>query len=432
MIAVLLTLMVAQDATGEHAWGQWRGPLATGVAPHADPPLEWSEEKNVRWKTALPGEGHSTPIVWGERVYVTTAIPFGDPVEPAPETAPGGHDNAPVTHHQRFSVLAIERKDGKTAWQTDLFETLPHERAHNTAGFASGSPVTNGEHVWAFFGSRGLYCVDTDGKLVWEKQLGHMSVKHAHGEASSPLLFLDTLVVNWDHEGDSFVFAFDAKTGKERWHKARDEGTSWATPIGLEHDERPQVVVSGSNRLRSYDLKTGAVIWECGGLSHNVVASPVTADGMVFAGSSYDRQALLAIRLAGAKGDLTTSENLAWMRRRRTPYVPSPLLYDGWLYFLHHYQNTLSRVEAKTGKEPKGPFRLAAIRNVYASPVAAAGRVYITDLDGVTVVLSKDDEPKVLATNVLDDAFSASAAIVGGELYLRGRRSLYCLAAGER
>ena len=255
-----------------------------------------------------------------------------------------------------------------------------------------------------------------------------MQTKHAHGEGSSPALHGDTLIINWDHEGQSFVIAFDKRTGEERWRVAREEVTSWATPIVVEHGGKPQLIISGTNRVRGYDLPTGNVIWECGGLSANIVASPVSADGMVYAASSYDTRAMLAIRLNGAKGDITGTDQVVWRRRRGTPYVPSPLLYGDSLYFLRHYQGILSRVHAKTGEERTGPFRLGGIRNVYASPVGAANRLYITDRQGATLVMSHADLPKMLAVNRLDDSFSASAAVAGGELFLRGQRNLYCIA----
>ncbi|MBW3543242.1 MAG: PQQ-like beta-propeller repeat protein, partial [Planctomycetes bacterium] len=245
---------------------------------------------------------------------------------------------------------------------------------------------------------------------------------------ASPALHGDTLVVNWDHEGQSFVAAFDKRTGRERWKVERDEVTSWSSPIIVEHDGRSQVIVSGTSRVRGYDLATGEVIWECGGLSRNVVASPVAADGMVYAASSYDLQALLAIRLEGARGDITGTEQIAWSRRRTTPYVPSPLLYDGSLYFLRHYQGVLTRVNAQTGEEPHGPLRLSGIRNVYASPIAAAGRIYVADLSGTTVVIEPDPTPRIVAQNRLPDSFAASPAAAGRELYLRGVSTLYSLA----
>ena len=418
------------DATPEieRYWPQWRGPLGTGVAPHADPPLHWSEDSNIRWKVALPGSGHSTPIVWGDRVFVTTAIPYGDRVEPRPETAPGAHDNAPVLYQHAFAVLAISRTDGSVIWQRTLNRQLPREGGHYTASFASNSPVTDGELLFAFFGSHGLYCLNMDGALQWKADLGAMRTKHGHGEGSSPVLHANFLVVSWDHEGQSFVLALDKRTGKQLWKVARDEVTSWATPIVIEHAGRAQLIISGTDRIRGFDLSTGSLIWECGGLSANIVASPVAADGMVYAGSSYDTRAMLAIRLDGASGDLTGTDRVAWTRSRGTPYVPSPLLYGESLYFLRHYQGILTRLNARSGEEKDGPFRLPEIRNVYASPVGAAGRVYITDRDGTTVVISHGEFPTVVAINRLDDSFSASATPVGRELLLRGERNLYCIA----
>jgi outer membrane protein assembly factor BamB len=410
-------------------WPQWRGPLGTGLAPGADPPVEWSETKNVRWKTALPGKGHSTPIVWGERIFLTTAIPFGEPVKARLPDRPGAHDNLQQTYKHEFTVLAVNRRDGKILWRRTVHKDLPHEAGHVSASLASSSPATDGQHVFASFGSRGLYCLDLEGNLVWKKDLGEMHTKHGHGEGSSPVLHGDTLVLNWDHEEQSFLVALDKRTGKQRWRVARQQDTSWTTPIVVEHKGRAQVIVPGTKRLRGYDLATGEVIWECAGLSSNVVASPVSADGVVYAGSSYETRALFAVRLDGAKGDITGTDKVAWMRRRGTPYVPSPLLYGESLYTLQHYQGILARVDVKTGDDQGGPFRLDAITDVYASPVGAAGRIYVTSREGVTQVLSHGGEtPKMLAVNHLDDSISASAAIAGRELFLRGERFLYCIA----
>lgn len=436
-----LALLVASAARGgegagpvaEENWGQWRGPLATGVAPRGDPPVEWSgrDGTNVRWKTELPGRGHSTPIVWGERVFVTAAIAYGAALPPRYSQARGAHDNDPVTHRQRFVLIALDRQTGKILWQRTLREALPYDGHHSTGSFASSSAVTDGRHVYAFFGSYGLYCLDWGGTTVWELDLGPMQPLHGHGEGSSPALSGDTLVVNWDHEGESFVLALDALSGQKRWKVKRNETTSWSSPIVVEHSGKPQVIISATNRVRGYDLADGKVLWECGGLSTNVVASPVSSEGMVYAGSSYDTRALLAIRLDGARGDVTGSKQVVWSRNRATPYVPSPVLYGDALYYLGHYQGVLTRLDAKTGKDRPGQFRLPGIDDVYASPVAAAGRVYVTDRNGTTLVVSHADKPRILAENRLDETVSASAAIAGSELYLRGDRHLYCLAAGS-
>jgi len=411
-------------------WGQWRGPLATGAAPKADPPVEWSETKNIRWKTKLPGLGHSSPVVWGSLVFVTTAEMTGAKKPFTGVTPDGAHNNMnPLFDHQ-FAVMAIDRETGAVVWRRTVATRQPHESTHESATWASNSPVTDGEHVLSFFGSNGLYCLDTGGRLLWSRDLGDMQVKHGHGEGASPLLHGETVVVNWDHEGASVIVALAKRTGEELWRQPRDEVTSWATPIVVTHDGQPQVVVSGTRRVRGYDLKTGSVIWEAGGLPGNIVASPVGADGMVFAAGSYEKQTLLAIRLTGAKGELTGTQQIAWQKNRSTPYVPSPLLYDGWLYYLRHYQGVLSRVNAKTGDEPSGPFRLGSVFNIYSSPVAAAGRIYVTDRNGKTLVMSNDAEPKALTLNKLDDRFSASAALVGDAIFLRGEKFLYCI--GEK
>ncbi|MFQ5907168.1 MAG: PQQ-binding-like beta-propeller repeat protein, partial [bacterium] len=285
-------------------WPQWRGPQATGVAPHGDPPVEWDEDKNVRWKIEIPGKGHASPIVWGEKVFVLTAIETDKAVES--QEAEEDEQQLPewrrrmgrkATKVHQFAVLAIDRRDGKILWQRTAREEFPHEGTHEEGSWASNSPVTDGEHVYAYFGSRGLHCFDMQGNLLWEKDFGDMSTRMSFGEGSSPALYGNTIVVNWDHEGQSFIIALDKRTGKELWKVDRDEATSWATPIVVEHNGNPQVVVSATKRVRSYDLATGELIWECGGMTLNVIPSPVADNGMVYVTSGFRGNALLAIRL---------------------------------------------------------------------------------------------------------------------------------------
>ena len=410
-------------------WAQWRGPLANGVSPTADPPLRWSETSHVRWKIPLPGKAHSSPIVWKDRVLLTVAVATGDAEKPVYDHAPGTHDNVPVTHRHQFLVLAVSRSDGKILWKKVLREEFPHEGGHETGSLASNSPTTDGERLYAFFGSRGLYCLNLDGELKWQQDLGRMNTLHAHGEGSSPVLYGDKLIVCWDHETGSFLYAFDKRTGRQLWKVPRDETTSWSTPLVVEDNGRPQIVVSATKRVRGYDPATGAQLWECAGLTDNVVSSPVYGHGMIFSGNSYYSQSMLAIRLAGAKGDITGTDRVAWKLSRLTPYVSSPLLYGDTLYFLRHNQNILSRLEPATGQPRGEPIRLDGIRDfIFASPVGAAGRIYVTARDGITVVLRHDRTNAVLAVNQLDDVFSASPALVEKELYLRGERFLYCLA----
>lgn len=423
-----LFLGVDSICAQQQNWLAWRGPHATGVAPDANPPITWSETKNIRFKLQIPGVGYGAPIISGDRIFLTTAIPVGPKLPPVPDNAPGAHDNAPVTQKHEFVVLAVDRAKGEIAWQEKVHEQVPHAGFHKSSALASASMVTDGKLVFAYFGSYGLYCLDTDGQAKWQKDFGDMQIKHGHGEGCSPVLHGDTVVVNWDHEGQSFLVALNKNTGEEIWRKDRDEVTSWATPIVVMVDGVPQLIVSGTKQMRAYDLNDGALIWWCVGLSNNVVASPVSSDGMLYSGSSYVKRRMLAVRLAGAHGDLTKTDHIVWRKQVRTPYVPSPLLYGEWLYYLNHYQGFLSRVHAKTGQEPDRAMRLPGMREIYSSPVGAAGRIYITDREGATLVLSHNDKrPTLLGHNHLSDSFNATAALVGDEIYLRGTRYLYCI-----
>jgi outer membrane protein assembly factor BamB len=429
----------------DQQWPQWRGPRATGEAPHGKPPVTWSEQKNVQWKVEVPGRGSASPIVWGDQVFVLTAIPTGrSETPPAPPqapagAAPGGETSAAPAPGPsrprgvapdeilRFVVLAYDRETGKLRWEQTATEQQPHEGTHPDGTWASASAVTDGEVLIAHFGSRGTYGYDLSGKLLWTRDLGDMETRRGFGEGSSPALHGPHLVINWDHEGDSFVVVLDKRTGQERWRRSRDEVTSWATPLVVELDGRPQVVVSATGRIRSYDLASGEVVWEASGMTTNAIPSPVYGHGLVIAMSGFRGNATRAIRLAEAKGDVSTGPAVAWTYDQDTPYVPSPLLAGERLYFLKSNQGILSCLDAKTGKPFYGPVRLPSVQGVYASPVAAAGRVYIAGRDGTTVVLEDGPELSVLAENTLGDGFDASPAVAGDTLFLRGRKFLYAL-----
>jgi outer membrane protein assembly factor BamB len=304
---------------------------------------------------------------------------------------------------------------------------VPHEGHHRDHGFASHSPVTDGQHIYSWFGSRGLYCYDLKGGLKWQKDFGKIRAANGFGEGNSPALFGNTLVVNWDHEGDDFIAAFDKTTGKELWRNPRDEKTTWTTPLVLQHEGKPQVIVSASQRIRSYDLATGKQIWECGGMTANVIPTPVSDFGMVYAISGFRGNSLLAIKL-GRNGDLTDTDAIVWKHGKSTPYVPSPLLYGDKLYFFGGNNAVFSCFDAKTGKALIDAERLEGPSGFYASPVGAGGRVYLAGRNGTSLVLKNSDKLEILATNKLDEKFDASPAVVGKELFLRGHEYLYCLA----
>jgi outer membrane protein assembly factor BamB len=430
-LLVGLALFAASAERDEHNWSQWRGPLATGVALHGAPPIHWDAHTNIKWRCAIPGEGHGTPIVWGDQVFVSAAIPVGEQRKPLPDSDPGAHNNRPVTQEYEFRIYAIDRDSGELRWQQLLCRALPREGGHETGTVANNSPVTDGEQLIVSLGSRGLYGLNLSGQVLWKTDLSELVTRHNHGEGSSPALYGNHVVVNLDHEGDSFIAAYDKRSGKRFWRRERDEMTSWSSPIIVHVDGKPQVIVSATGRVRGYDLHSGEELWTRGGLSRNVVASPVAGHGLVFASNSYDWQALLAIRLSGARGELG-AEHLAWSLRRNTSYVPSPLLLGDTLYLLGHNQGILTGIHAPSGRVSHGPFRLDAIRNVFASPVAAAGHIYIADLDGTTLVLKHGEHPEPVAVNRLDDSFAASPAIAGNELFLRGKQTLYCIATTRK
>jgi outer membrane protein assembly factor BamB len=418
----------APPKDSERFWPQWRGPLMTGVAPQAKPPLDWSETRNVRWKVEIPGRGSATPVVWGDRIYVLTAVPTGKRAA-APAAVSGdsgrGPRGTPADSVQEFTALALDRRDGKVIWRRVVRQELPHEGTHATGSWASASAATDGELLFAHFGSRGLYALDREGKVVWEKDLGDMNVKLGFGEGSSPALAGERLFVQWDHEGDSFIVALDRRTGRELWRQQRDERTSWASPLVVEHGGAAQVVTSATNRVRSYDAASGRVLWQTPGMTQNAIPTPVHADGLVFLTSGFRGNALLAVRLAEARGELDAAQAVAWKTDRDTPYVPSPLLWGGELYVLKGNNGLLSAFNAKTGERLYGPERLEGVPNVYASPLGADGRIYVAGREGTVAVVQRGAVFKLLAANTLDDGFDASPVAVGSELYLRGNRFLY-------
>ena len=433
-------------ATNPSVWPTWRGPSGAGIAPAATPPIEWSETKNVKWKANVPGLGFSTPIVWHDRIFLLTAVetsdtaPGAEPATPPPNTAPdkkggkrgkgpGGFGGGPKpTKFHEFAVVALDRKTGKTIWQKTARREVPHEGRHQTNSYASGSPVTDGEHLYVPFGSRGFYCYDLNGNLKWEKDLGDMQTRGSFGEGASPALAGDRLIIHWDHEAGSFIVALDKKTGRELWRKSREERSSWSTPLIVEVGGKTQAIIAATNRTRSYDVATGDVIWEAGGLTDNVIPTPVTGHGMVYLTSGFRGNAVQAVKLT-ARGDVTeNSDYIVWSMRKSTPYVPSPVLSGDRLYFTKSNDAYLTCVNALTGEVHYQDQLLPNVRGIYASPVAANGHVYIAGREGTTLVIKDAPKFEIVATNKLDDRIDASPVMLDKELFLRGHEHLYCIA----
>ncbi|HEX6886093.1 MAG TPA: PQQ-binding-like beta-propeller repeat protein [Planctomycetota bacterium] len=426
MNASLLASLALLSPSHDAEWPTWRGPTGNGLAASdARPPLTWSETENVRWKVELPGLGNSSPVVRGGRIYLTAAIDTSEVEEGRRVPAQPGPPSAGA---QRFVVLALERASGALAWQTTVREATPHEKGHVTGSHASASITCAGERLVAFFGSHGLYVLDLEGKVQWSVDLGDMTTLAGFGEGSTPAVHADTVVVQWDEEQGSFVAAFELASGKERWRRARQTDSSWGSPTVALVGGKAQVILTGSDATRAYDLASGEPVWSAGGMSKNPVNTAVVADGLAFVMNNYQGDVIQAIDLASAQGTVDEEHGLLWSRKRDASYVPTPLVHDGRLYFLRDSVGLLNCVDAVTGEPRYLGARLEDARDVHASPIAAAGRIYVTARGGTTVVVRAGDAFEVLARNTLDDVFDATAAFVGDAIYLRGRSHLYCLA----
>ena len=404
---LISTACLAGDFLAERDdnWHQWRGPLASGVSPKGDPPIHWDAGHNLRWRTEIPGEGIATPIVWGNQVFVLSAVKTERKLDPAPHfpsPPPKPPQTTPPINYYQFLVLSIDRVTGRVRWQRLANETVPHEGHHAEHGYASSSPTTDGQYLYVSFGSRGIYSYDLDGRLRWKRDLGRMRTRFGYGEGTSLVVHGDWLIVNWDNEDGSLLYVLDTKTGDTRWKTPRDEVTSWATPIVVEHNGVTQIVTNATKRARGYALASGELLWECGGQTVNVIPSPVASDGVVYCMSGFRGSAVYALPV-DARGDLTNTNRILWHYDRDTPYVPSPLLYGDRLYFTKINSAILSCLDARTGKPLVQAERLPGLRNIYALPVGAAGRVYLAGREGTTLVIRDQPRLEILATNDLHE-----------------------------
>ena len=411
-------------------WHQWRGPGANGVATNANPPTTWSEDENLQWKVDVDGLGNSTPIVWGDKLFLLTAVDTNrtDPKLTPPDEQPKRPFGIkyPNTFHQ-YVVLCLDRNSGAEVWRHVAAEAVPQEGHHGDNSFATASPTTDGERLYVWFGMAGLYCFDLAGKPLWNRDLGEVKTRLSFGEGSSPVVHGNRLILVRDHDAQSTITVMDTQTGDTIWQQDRNEPSGWATPLIVERNGITQVITNGKIRVRSYNLDNGDLLWECGGQVSNVTPSPVATDSTVFCMSGYRGSALYALPLDGS-ADLTDSAAIRWSRSQGTPYVPSPLLYEGRLYFNQSNNSIMTSLDAESGNTIIERTRLPGIQGLYASPVAAAGRVYFVGRGGTTLVLEHGDEFKVLATNRLDDRMDASPAIAGDRLFLRSKSRLYCIS----
>lgn len=428
--ALLLLLTLAAPLVAADHWPAWRGPNANGVAPKsADPPTTWDEKTNIKWKIDLPGRGSATPAIWGDKVFVLTAVETDRVAKPdeLPKLDPKFETRTTrPTKFFAFWVLCYDLNTGKELWKTKATEAVPHEGHHETHSYAAGSPAVDAERVYASFGSFGTFAFDHAGKEIWRADFGRLNTRLGWGEAVSPVVYKDTVLLNLDQEANSKLVALDAATGKPKWETPREEKSTWTTPFVVEHGKTTQVLMNGTGRARAYNLGDGKELWAVGGMTGNAIPSAVAADGVAYLVSGYRGAAAVAVPL-DSKGDLGAEGKGNWRYGKGTPYVPSPVLFDGKLYFTAGNTGTLTVLDAKTGKPLLEAEKLPKLTSVYASPLVAGGRLYVVGRDGTTVVLSATDKPEVLATNKLDDTLDASPVAVGSTLLLRGHKHLYAI-----
>jgi outer membrane protein assembly factor BamB len=433
-ILLLLTPLacLAADVDG---WAKWRGPKDDGMA-RGDAPSEWSDTKNIAWKVKVPGRGMSSPIVWGDKIFVTSAIATeteAKPAAPAAEADPQqGRRRGPTPGgakgvEHKFMVYCFDRKSGKMLWERLANTAAPHEGFHMRYGsYASNTPATDGKMLYAFFGSFGLYAYDLDGKLQWKKSFTPMRMRLEFGEGVPLTLHEDRLLVKLDAESDSYMVVLNKTSGKELWRVDRGEASSWSPPLVVTVKGKKQIITSATNKTRAYDYDSGKVIWECAGLGANVIPAPVVMGDLVVVMSGFRDPNLQVIQL-GREGDLTGTDAVLWQNQRGNSYTPSPVLHDGKLYFITD-NGQLSCFDVKTGKPFYHQQRLGKPYNFKASPVGANGKLYLATEEGDVVVVKMGEKFEVLATNTLENAsFIATPAIVDGSIYLRSQDTLYAI-----
>lgn len=393
-------------------------------------PLAWSDTQNVRWKIEIPGRGMSTPIAWGDRLYLTTAVPTGRKSSPPP--AGGGRAGGGVGagEEHRLEVMAVDRHTGTIVWQRTAVTATPHEGYHHLYGsFASNAPATDGQRVYAFFGSRGLFVYDMDGKLLWQKDPGiRMAMRLAFGEGTGVVVHGGRVFLQYDHQEPGAIVALNAADGSELWRAPRTENSSWSTPLVVQHDGRSQLVVTADTKVKAYDVQTGNVLWEVAGLGTNPIPQPVQFRDTVILMSGYRNPRLMAVKL-GRTGDLTGTDAILWETTRGTAYTGTPALHEGRLYVFAD-NGLLSVFDAATGAPHYLTARLPKPYTVKASPFVSAGRVYLATEDGDVIVVKAGPTFEVLATNTLSDqSFIASPIAVGDDLYLRSRTHLFHISS---
>ena len=431
---VLVVLISVAAVTPAANWPQWRGPDGSGISTEKNLPSAWTPTTNIKWKAAIPGRGHSSPIVWGNRIFVTTAVEG--------EVVPGAKavkhmagdkeflhpDSIGADRKHTFKVLALNRDSGKILWEATAWEGTPYDNRHRKSSYAASTPATDGKLVYAFFGTEGIYAYDFNGKLAWKAQLGKLGTV-GMGTGTSPILYDNVVIVQCDEENGeaSFIVALDKKTGKEVWRTPRKVQVSWSTPLLVKTSTRSELITSGTETVVSYDPATGKELWRHKGVESNAIPSPVANSEMVYLVAGFPAKIAMAIKLGG-NGDLTGTKNVPWTYAKGTAYVPSPILYGDYLY-LTTDRGILTCIDAKTGEVKYEGGRIPIPATFTASPVAFEGKILMTSEDGDTFIVKAGPKHEILGTNSIGEPVYASPAIAEGRIFIRGEKNLYCIGS---
>ena len=427
----IVVAALATSALAEDNWPQFRGPGSLGVAEDPSLPDTWSTTENVTWSVEIPGNGWSSPVVWGDRIFVTAVLSDGESEAPRKGLYFGGERDAPTEIH-RWMVYCVDWNTGKILWERELHRSVPSQSRHLKNTYASETPVTDGETLFAYFGNAGLFALDMEGQLEWSRKWEAVETRYGWGTAASPVLHRERLYIVNDNEGQSFLVAIDKRTGEPIWRVDRDEGSNWATPYVWENDVRTEIVTPGTKRIRSYDLD-GRLLWELGGMSSIAIPTPFSRHGLLYVTSGYvgdDHRPVYAIR-PGGSGDISlgageeSNRYIAWYEPQAGPYNPSSLVYGDYYYTLYD-RGFLTAHEAKTGKLIYGKKRIEGNAGAFtASPWAYNGRIFCLSEDGVTYVIRAGAEYELLGRNTLDEMSMATPAIARGSVILRTSSKLY-------
>ncbi len=436
-LAIVLAASILTNAApappGSNPWPAWRGADGSGVSAETNLPTEWSPGKNIRWKTLLPGRGLSSPVIWDDRVFITSdvegaVVPGKSAVKHISEGKEFKHpDSIGGDRMHSFRVLCLDKSSGKILWERVAYEGTVLDDRHRKGSYAAPTPATDGKRVYAWFGNEGIFCYDMAGKLVWKAAPGPIPTV-GMGPGTSPVLFENRVILQCDEDNGehSFIAALDAATGKEVWKTPRNVEASWATPLLVRADARTELICNGNQWIISYDPRTGQELWRAKGHGSNAIPSPVAGFGLVFVSSGFPVKKTFAIRV-GATGDLTGGPNIAWSYDRGTAYVPSAILYGDYLY-LTSDRGLLTCLDVKTGAVRYDNGRIPIPATFTASPVAHEGRILMTSEDGDTFIVKAGPQHEVLATNSVGEPVYATPSISDGMIFIRGDKHLFAIA----